>query len=1251
MNTTKTDMTNGRRTIDIDITQQKNHHPQLKSESHARAMSISFPPVRSQRRLHKWNDKTDELTTVAEDDDNEMNDDDNDENGPLVQSLSAMASHLMNNKGSDGEDPNNSSPEKDVYITEKGHSMTTPLDDQDTESDTEETASEEDSTDQADISTNNERKHGGDMNDMGGEEEDEEENGDSDKMSAKLKSDHYSTTPKGLTTWSDVNGPSQMPMYQVSKVTAQKMPVEYTISSVLSFSTERPHTTPEMVVIKERVTSTEPTTRMTSKVNLMPPSSSAHSIKNKRKPFNKNKKVPPSRFVKPQLEEVTAEVTSVGETHVVYKTKVTSERPEMKTSGVTDYYDRFTTKKPLWPYQMTTRRVATKRPAPFSRVTTRPKNPYAKRPQSALSMTTPTTTTPASTTTYLRNPQTSIMSPLSGLTLSLTDIPFMDFVRSQIIPRIGLTLISFMASTPLLLSLLGAAGLRRRKRSVDFSSFNGKALFESQKRGFHQNHNLDDREHFDFSTIQKKLEDAMKQPLRRKIGSGNNSSNGVAPHSSSFDLIAEAFRHLARWWATKSAPLKTRTLNNGDEAPLADSSKTSNLTSADTELTEYPVFISVTEDTQQQTAAPESEVVTESYMFIEEQEVDDDDNDDESDSSTVSSAIVKTTLPMQPPKSSPEQEEVLRELKKLWDYSEKLSDTQDNGALKTSLSSIVHLAYARIYSEPDETLLKLKLLLQKLQAKLLGTETNADESLSTTERHTDDAMLAQSSSSPFLPLISSSFTSTFTPTTVTAELISSTTAASPPANMLMDGATVSSNETGRRRRKRSYYDGYEDIESIFFANNVNSEENSLIPDDKLHYNLQQSKNQSNVSHNDSKSFVDSSVSSNLNDTTVDPLDRSLLSIGAVSSSTMVSISSTPATMVQKVIHINDRLKPASASSFYLSLERIQELKSRITSTTSTPSTTVKTSTLPPISIIIDDELENEVNSLQQQQHVDNYDVHISDAIVPLTTSPSPPSFIKKKTSTTTTTEIPYTAEEIAFALFQLLQPVTTDEDDYENSTSPGPTPSDILYQVDSLSSALNTNTTKSKNVTVTSSTSTINDDSNGAAHHKNNATLLIPPSALSNLGYTTSTTERQIAFYNMTHVLQQPELDETGLALDASSMSPTNIINGTKESISQMVQALTGLSSGAKMVLLFATSISILSIGLGIYSFGPPLIGIGVLGIIIPIGLLLLFETTSSGKRKLTTRQQQKLINKLHSEEFSKIVDLIFDAMLKYNKG
>lgn len=220
----------------------------------------NFPPVRSQRRLHKWtSDKSDDLNEAVEDDGaNLMSDTDE----PLVESLSAISSHLL-----DKDDEENSS-EKDVYLPDKG--VTSPVDDSDSETD--EVASEEYST-----------KH-----DVDGEED-----LDDDKGSPKLKSD-YSTTPKGLTTWSAVNGASPMPMY--------------TISSVLSFSsdhvtTDRPQTQ-EMVVIKERVTTTEPTNRLTSKVNLLSPTATPTTTnKNRRKPYNKNKKVvQPTKFVKPQLE-------------------------------------------------------------------------------------------------------------------------------------------------------------------------------------------------------------------------------------------------------------------------------------------------------------------------------------------------------------------------------------------------------------------------------------------------------------------------------------------------------------------------------------------------------------------------------------------------------------------------------------------------------------------------------------------------------------------------------------------------------------------------------------------------------------------------------------------------------------------------------------------------------------------------------------------------------------------------------------
>lgn len=691
--------------------------------------------------------------------------------------------------------------------------------------------------------------------------------------------------------------------------------------------------------------------------------------------------------------------------------------------------------------------------------------------------------------------------------------------------------------------------------------------------------------------------------------------------------------------------------------------------------TEYPVFISATEETQ-----TEAEVVTESYMIVEDQEVDD---DDDSDSSTISS-ILQSTTPMHSPKSSPEQEEVLRELKKLWDLSEGMNDS-GNDALKNSLSSIVHLAYARVYIEPDETLMKLKYLLQKLQERiLLGTNSNSNESTATTEN-------------------------------VFSSMPSSTT------NIVASSATtrrpiyIKNDSTGnvKTRRKRSFYDGFDDVEAIFFAN-VNSEENSLIPDKK--YNIQklpkpsQNKHMLVTKNLTSHENIPLSVNirSNDNDTLKSSvnLDRTLLSTtGTISStlSTLVSVSSsTPSTIVQKVVHINDRQKPMS--SFYLSPERIKELKSRVTS-----STTTSTSTLSPISIVIDDELENEVNLLQQQQQVDNYDIHISSAetLVPILTTATPSSstyFHKKPMSGSTivmspTTELPYKPEDIALALFQLLRPSAFDDDESEDegvTSQPHPSPSNILYQVGSLSSMLNfkikannvsTTTTTAAPVKIATATTNLPFSSSSTTmpsttkfdtslsilklkdkyvKNKINVTapLFVPaPTILSDLGLLntksnstgillqSTSTERQKPAQNNDAYDYTDVVDQT-----ASSSNPsmtTNIVQGTQEGLQQMVTAITGLSVGAKMVLLFSVCISVLSIGFGIFAVQPPLASIGVLGIIIPVGLLLLFETSGpAGKRKLTTRQRQQLIiEKLESEEFSRVVNMIFDGIAKYAEG
>jgi len=61
---------------------------------------------------------------------------------------------------------------------------------------------------------------------------------------------------------------------------------------------------------------------------------------------------------------------------------------------------------------------------------------------------------------------------------------------------------------------------------------------------------------------------------------------------------------------------------------------------------------------------------------------------------------------------------VLKELEAIWDYTESVKDP----GLKSSLMSLVHFTYARVQSEPEERLDRLKYLLTKLRARLNEAE-------------------------------------------------------------------------------------------------------------------------------------------------------------------------------------------------------------------------------------------------------------------------------------------------------------------------------------------------------------------------------------------------------------------------------------------------------------------------------------------------------------------------------------------------
>ncbi|XP_035703800.1 uncharacterized protein LOC110844922 [Folsomia candida] len=319
-----------------------------------------------------------------------------------------------------------------------------------------------------------------------------------DKMTDKQKSDGNPTTPKGLTTWSAVNGGGG----SYIKGSVQKIPSEYTVSGALSFNgVDRSSTSSVDLVTKERSSTNQPTTeipRTTKNVQSTSASTSTVPMLNskRRKPYHKNKKVvQPSKFVKQPLAEITAEAIGTDATHTIYKTKVID--PQTKVAA--DY--AYTTKKPQWPYQLPVKKiVTTKRPMAFSRITAKPKNPYVpKRPLTPMTLSNPTTTTPSTTTTYHRNPA-PLMYPFP--TISFTNLGLMDFLRSQIIPRIGLSLISFMAASPLILSMIGATAVGRKRRSLDNTQ-----ILDTDRVQFEyiSNPNIKNLPKFDFSTIKKKL--------------------------------------------------------------------------------------------------------------------------------------------------------------------------------------------------------------------------------------------------------------------------------------------------------------------------------------------------------------------------------------------------------------------------------------------------------------------------------------------------------------------------------------------------------------------------------------------------------------------------------------------------------------------------------------------------------------------------------------------------------------------------
>ena len=344
--------------------------------------NINSSRQRNNRRLHKLgnvnNDDQQELVEgggVGGIDDGGMHTDENDEEEPLVQSLTAMASHLI-----DQDDSLENSSEKDVYILNHNRPSSQQVEDKAQNGQSGQVPAQVESGSGA-----------------GAESEDAESQLAVPSASKTLVPNPNSpwydedgnliprtTTPKGLTTWSAINSGETG-----FKGTVQKLPSDYTVSGLLAFaeqhrqsSTPKPgqignvYPTPEVGSTDVDYGTTE--IARTTKINSAQAQAMAAKRKKQQPPtvvYNRYKPRPrpvPTKFIKPQLEDVVATPISQDLTHTTFQVVPASTYdPETKTEDVPWVGSRYSTRKPQWPRNPTTPKPTKKTP-PFSKVTKRP---------------------------------------------------------------------------------------------------------------------------------------------------------------------------------------------------------------------------------------------------------------------------------------------------------------------------------------------------------------------------------------------------------------------------------------------------------------------------------------------------------------------------------------------------------------------------------------------------------------------------------------------------------------------------------------------------------------------------------------------------------------------------------------------------------------------------------------------------------------------------------------------------------------
>ena len=557
---------------------------------------------------------------------------------------------------------------------------------------------------------------------------------------------------------------------------------------------------------------------------------------------------------------------------------------------------------------------------------------------------------------------------------------------------------------------------------------------------------------------------------------------------------------------------------------------------------------------------------------------------------TDSSIIEETTIFLEP---TPNQEEVLNELQDIWNYSENLDDSQSQ--LKTSLTSLVHLTYGRLQTEPDETLDRLKYLLKKLRTTL---NPNKDEEHNERSRKTRSILhdidelygIGEVENILFPEDYHNVFSSTGKKYLLEPEHQPTSSSFPPPQDSTVQKAIRVEDNNPR----------IESTTPIPFniAKLILSQHSSTTAKPEKSGNVEKSN-----PGEPSKRFRTTTPSS----VTAEQIANSILKLlnknqnnevsgGSVSESTTakyatsapVTISAQPAYMIPILNnHDSDFLlpndKPDLEHSFLYFQQYMKKLRRKqkqreklknamkyyhhLKTSTTTPSTTP----LPLPSYF-----QNNQNLLQVQAGSgtgNNNNNELAGTMLSVTL-PKP-----HKQEVTTSRYTPITKKRLS------------------TSTSSVSSPSDYDYLLEDT------------DIAETESPGTIEP--------------VTPTEELTPI---------------LLHILD--ELSTTNI-----NLSPGLILNGTREGFTVLITTFNSLKFSTKMVFLFILSVSVLSIALGIYSFGPPIIAVGVLGVLIPIILLVLLQNEAEKRKQL---KQDKVGNK-HVDNLDNVLDLISDAINKYD--